>query len=73
MAADAIFLMFTLKKILYVKKSLCSKKKFDYFNSQVNNVEDMEREQLFFYRRKAIFGKNYKVDYYYDRKFMDHN
>ena len=56
--------MFTLKKyfmlknyilkfkVLYVLKTL-----LDCFNSEVNNLDDMEREQLF-YRHKAIFWKN---------------
>ena len=56
--------MFTLKKhfilqnpfflqykILYVLKT-----HFDCFNSQVNNLDDMEREQLF-YGHKEYFGK----------------
>ena len=39
-------------KLLYVLKT-----HFDCFNGQVNNLDVMEREQLF-YRHKAIFWKN---------------
>ena len=39
-------------KVLYVLKT-----HFDWFNSHVNNLEDMARE-LLFYRHEAIFWKN---------------
>ena len=39
-------------KVLHVLKT-----HFDCFNSQINNLNDMERQQIF-YRRKGIFWKN---------------
>ena len=64
MLADAIiFLLFmlTLKKILFFLYVL--KTHLDCFNSQVNNLDDMEREPLF-YRHKAIYYREMqKVGY----------
>ena len=54
-------------KVLYVYKT-----HFDYFNTPVNNLDDMEREQLF-YRHDAIFWKNKKLGYQQERKFMNRN
>ena len=50
-----LFLMFTLKKYFMLKKYFflnfkvlyVLKTHFEYFNSQVNNLDDMEREQIF--------------------------
>ena len=61
MDAVIFFYVYT-QKIFYVKKSFFFSKfktiLIDLINRQVNNLDDMEREQFFFYRRKAIFWKN---------------
>ena len=62
--------MFTLKKYFMLKIPLFFKTHFDYFNSQVNNYDNMEREELFI-DIKQYFGNYYKVDYYQKKKFMN--
>ena len=49
--------MFFLIHLIYVLKT-----HFFCFNSHVNNLDDTEREQLF-YGPKAIFWKNLKLGY----------
>ena len=58
-----IFFIFTLKKYFLLRDPFFNIQSFkthlDCFNSQVNNLDDMEREQLFFYSgHKVIFWKN---------------
>lgn len=49
-----------LKDLFLLIQNLISKERvlsFDYFNSQLNNLDDMDREQPF-YLHKAIFWNN---------------
>ena len=68
MSADAMTFDVYTQKIFYVKKNpfftfkvlYVLKGYFDCFNNPINNLDDMERVQLFC-KHKAIFLEKFKV------------